>query len=160
MAPDDESTPTTSSPRRKVEADPATTRTDVEDTAADEPHRSSLDRVVPLRERREKISRVEGHDEIVIALDDLERGVAGERTGEYGPPNIIPAAHAAAGWLARSTATARFLWSSTRWTLPAGCASSSRRRIRIAGDGQGDGEALMGAEAEALCGASLSCLSS
>jgi len=69
------------SPPLKMEAGPPTATTDVEDTPAHEPHRSPLVRVVPLRERREKVPRIEGHDESVVALDNLERGLPRERIG-------------------------------------------------------------------------------
>jgi hypothetical protein len=56
-----------------AQAHAASAATDVEYAPPDETHRAPLVRVVPAREGRDEVPRVEGHEEPVVALDDLVR---------------------------------------------------------------------------------------
>jgi hypothetical protein len=57
----------------EMQAHAASAATDVEYAPPDETHRAPLVRVVPAREGRDEVPRVEGHEEPVVALDDLVR---------------------------------------------------------------------------------------
>jgi hypothetical protein len=84
--------PTTSDPALlEVEADATAAAADVEDAAADEPHRAPFVRVVPAGEGGEQIARVERHDEPVVALDDLMSPAPGERVGEQRAVDVVAA---------------------------------------------------------------------
>ena len=76
-----------------MQAHPPGAATDVEDAAADEPHSSPLHGVVPARERRDEVPRVERHHVAVVTLDDLHRAPPGEDVLEDRAPDV-PVPHA------------------------------------------------------------------
>src|SRR5262249_5651998 len=55
----------------EMEADAAAAASYVEHPSSDESHRLAFEPIAPPRERLDEVSRVEGHDEAVVSLDDL-----------------------------------------------------------------------------------------
>jgi hypothetical protein len=74
-----------------MEAYAAGAAADVQHAAADEAHRTTLINVIPLLEWRQEVSRIEGHHEAIVALDNLLRGLTGERVVKNGSPDITNA---------------------------------------------------------------------
>jgi hypothetical protein len=74
-----------------MEADAASAAADVEDAAADKAHRTTLISVIPLLEWRQEVTRIEGHHEAIVALDNLLRGLTGERVVENRSPDVTNA---------------------------------------------------------------------
>jgi hypothetical protein len=55
----------------KLQADSTSAATHVQNSAADEPHRTALVGVIPVFEWGEEIACIESHHEAVVAFDDL-----------------------------------------------------------------------------------------
>ena len=77
----------------QVEANSTAAATDVENAAANEAHRPTLERVVPSSEGGDEIVGVEGHAKAVIAFDDLHCTLARKHVGTHGAIHIVLPLH-------------------------------------------------------------------